>query len=107
MGALDDGRRLPPDRWTRRDRGGDHRRRFRLFRPDLSLNGAADLLGVVATILIAWLILFAFPEAASREIGVYLALISAMAVAGGAGDYPTLRGAPLFPPTDGDERRVD
>jgi hypothetical protein len=80
--------------------------RFGLFRPDLSLMGAADLLGVVATILIAWLILFDFPEAASREMGVFLALISAMAVAGGAGDYATLRGAPLFPPTDGDEQRA-
>jgi hypothetical protein len=80
--------------------------RFGLFRPDLSLNGAADLLGVVATILVAWLILFDFPEAASREIGVFLALISAMAVMGGAGDYATLRGASMFPPTDGDERRM-
>jgi hypothetical protein len=79
--------------------------RFGLFRPDLSLNGAADLLGIIATILIAWLILFDFPEAASREIGVFLALISAMAVAGGAGDYATLRGAPLFPPADGDKQR--
>jgi hypothetical protein len=60
----------------------------------------------VATILIAWLILLDFPEAAGREIGVFLALISAMAVAGGAGDYGTLRGAPLFPPTGGDERNA-
>jgi hypothetical protein len=80
--------------------------RFGLFRPDVSLNGAADLFGVVATILIAWLILFDFPEAASREIGVFLALISATAIAGGAGDYAPLRGAPLFPPTDGDEQRA-
>lgn len=71
--------------------------RFGLFRPDLSLGGAADLLGVLATLLLAWLILFDFPEGASREIGVFLALIAAMAVAGGAGDYRTLRGAPLFP----------
>jgi len=71
--------------------------RFGLFRPDLSLSGAADLLGVVATILLAWLVIFDFPEGTSREIGVFLALIGAMAVAGGAGDYATLRGAPLFP----------
>lgn len=77
--------------------------RFGLFRPDLSLNGAADLLGVVATVLVAWLILFDFPEGASREIGVFLALVAAMAIAGGAGDYRTLRGAPLFPPTADDE----
>jgi hypothetical protein len=73
--------------------------RFGLFRPDLSLSGAADLLGVVATVLLAWLVIFDFPEGASREIGVFLALIAAMAVAGGAGDYATLRGAPLFPRT--------
>jgi hypothetical protein len=79
--------------------------RFGVFRPDMSLNGAADLLGVVATILLAWLVLFDFPQGADREIGVYLALVSAIAVMGGAGDYGTLRGAPLFPPTDVDERR--
>jgi hypothetical protein len=73
--------------------------RFGLFRPDLSLSGAADLLGVVATVLLAWLVIFDFPEGASREIGVFLALIGAMAVACGAGDYATLRGAPLFPKT--------
>ena len=73
--------------------------RFGLFRPDLSLSGAADLLGVVATALLAWLVIFDFPKSASREIGVFLALIGAMAVACGAGDYATLRGAPLFPRT--------
>jgi hypothetical protein len=72
---------------------------FGLFRPDLSLRGAADLLGVVTTALLAWLVIFDFPKGASREIGVFLALIGAMAVAGGAGDYATLRGAPLFPKT--------
>ena len=73
--------------------------RFGLFRPDVSLRGAADLLGVVATVLLTWLIFFDFPEGAGREIGVFLALIGAMAVACGAGDYATLRGAPLFPKT--------
>jgi drug/metabolite transporter (DMT)-like permease len=57
------------------------------------------LLGVVATVLLAWLVIFDFPDGTSREIGVFLALIGAMAVAGGAGDYATLRGAPLFPKT--------
>jgi hypothetical protein len=76
--------------------------RFGLFRPDVSLNGATDLLGVVATILVAWLILFDFPSGAGREIGVYLALVAAIAIAGGAGDYSTLRGAPLFPRIDRD-----
>jgi hypothetical protein len=80
--------------------------RFGLSRPDMSLIGATDLLGVVSTVLIGWLIGFDFPEGAGREIGVFLALIAAGLVAGGAGDYSTLRGAPLFPPTDGDERRA-
>jgi hypothetical protein len=78
--------------------------RFGLFRPDLSLNGAADLLGLVAIVLVAWLILFDFPSGASREAGVFLALIAALAIAGGAGDYSTLRGAPLFPRIDAGER---
>jgi hypothetical protein len=73
--------------------------RFGLFRPDMSLNGAADLLGLVATALLAWVLLFDFPSGAAREIGAFMALIGAMAVAGGAGDYATLRGAPLFPKT--------
>lgn len=80
--------------------------RYGLFRPDLSMNGAADLLGLVATILLAWLILFDFPSGASREVGVFLALVGAIAIAGGAGDYSTLRGAPLFPRIDADTRRA-
>ncbi len=47
--------------------------RLGLFRPDLSLSGAADLLGLVATVLLTWLVTFDFPEGASREIGVFLA----------------------------------
>ena len=73
--------------------------RVGVFRPDLSLSAAADLLGLVATVLLIWLVIFDFPDGASREIGVFLALIGAMAVAGGAGDYAPLRGAPLFPKT--------
>ena len=74
--------------------------RFGFFRPDVSLNGAADLFGVVATLLLAWLLVFDFPSDAGRESGAFLALIGAMAIAGGAGDYSTLRGAPLFPRLD-------
>jgi hypothetical protein len=80
--------------------------RYGLFRPDLSLNGAADLLGLVATILLVWLILFDFPSGASREVGVFLALVAAIAIACGAGDYSTLRGAPLFPRIDAGKRRT-
>jgi hypothetical protein len=78
--------------------------RFGLFRADVSANGAADLLGVVATIVVAYF-LFDFPSGASREIGVFLALVATIAIAGGAGDYSTLRGAPLFPRIDEGERR--
>jgi hypothetical protein len=81
------------------------RGRFGLFRPDLSVNGAADLLGVVTTISVAWLILFDFPSGASREIGLFLALVATIAIPGGAGDYSPLRGAPLFPRIDADKRR--
>ena len=79
--------------------------RYGLFRADVSVNGAADLLGVVSTILLAWLVLFDFPSGASREVGVFLALVAAIAIAGGVGDYSTLRGAPLFPRIDVDKHR--
>jgi len=78
--------------------------RYGLFRPDLSMKGAADLLGVVTTILLTWLIIFDFPSGASRELGVFLALLAAVAIAGGVGDYSPLRGAPLFPRIDAEER---
>jgi hypothetical protein len=71
--------------------------RFGLFRPDLTLIGATDLLGLVATVLIGWLLIFDFPDGAGREIGAFLALIGAITIAGGAGDYRPLRGAPWFP----------
>jgi hypothetical protein len=77
--------------------------RYGLFRPDLSMNGAADLLSVVATILLLWLILFDFPTGAGQEVGVFLALAATIAIAAGVGDYSTLRGAPLFPRIDTDE----
>src|SRR5688572_30793690 len=38
--------------------------RIGLFRPDLSVNGAADLLGVVSTVLLTWLVFFDFPPGA-------------------------------------------
>jgi len=71
--------------------------RFGLFRPDLTLIGATDLLGLVATVLMWWLLIFDFPAGADREIGAFLALIAAMTIAGGAGDYRVLRGASWFP----------
>lgn len=79
--------------------------RFGLFRADMSVNGAADLLGVVATIVVAYFLLD-FPADASRQIGAFLALVATIAIAGGAGDYSSLRGAPLFPRIDTGERQA-
>jgi len=71
--------------------------RIGVFRPDLTLIGATDLLGLVATVLIGWLLIFDFPAGAGREIGAFLALIGAMTIAGGTGDYRPLHGASWFP----------
>jgi len=68
--------------------------RFGFFRPDLSFNGMTDIFGVMAGVLLAWLLLFDFPSGADREAGVYLALAGAVAVATGAGDF---RIRSLFP----------
>ena len=48
-------------------------------------------------LLLAWLI-FDFPEHATREPGVFVALISAGVTAFAVADYRPLRGAPWFPP---------
>lgn len=66
--------------------------RIGLFRPDLTLIGATDLLGLVAIGLIGWLLIFDFPSDADRGIGAFLALIAAVTIACGAGDYRPLRG---------------
>jgi hypothetical protein len=71
--------------------------RLGVFRPDVTLIGATDLLGVVATVLIGWFLIFDFPAGADRGIGAFLALIATVTIAGGAGDYRPLRGAPWFP----------
>ena len=68
--------------------------RFGFFRRDLSLNGATDILGLTAGTLLAWLIVFDWPSGASRQAGVYLALVAAAAIATGAGDF---RVTSLFP----------
>lgn len=67
-------------------------------RPDLSLIAATDLLNTTSMLLLAWLIPFDFPERATRQPGVFLALISAAATAFAVADYRPLRGAPWFPP---------
>jgi hypothetical protein len=74
--------------------------RFGFFRPDLSFNGMTDIFGVMAGTLIAWLILFDFPSGADQEIGVYLALVGAAAVATGAGDFRVKSMFPKIPSSD-------
>jgi hypothetical protein len=74
--------------------------RFGFFRPDLSFNGMTDIFGVMAATLIAWLLLFDFPSGADREVGVYLALVGAVAVATGAGDFRIKSLFPRIPDTD-------
>jgi hypothetical protein len=71
--------------------------RLGLFRPDLTLMGATDLLALVAFVLIGWLLVFDFPADSDRQIGAFLALIASITIAGGAGDYRPLRGASWFP----------
>jgi hypothetical protein len=71
--------------------------RIGLFRPDVSLRGAADLLSIASTLLIGWLILFDFPPNATVEPGAFLALLLAFTTSCGAADWSVLRGAPLFP----------
>ena len=74
--------------------------RWGLFRADVSLNGAADLLGIVAIVLIAWLLIFDFPDGSSRGAGVFVALAASMLISGAAGDYGVMRGASWFPRLD-------
>lgn len=81
--------------------------RLGLFRPDVSVNGAADLLGVVATLLLAWLLIFDFPAGADPAIGAFLALIAAIAIMSGAGDYSVLRRGSRPNPAAQDVERPD
>jgi hypothetical protein len=71
--------------------------RIGVFRPDVTLIGATDLLGVVAIVLITWLLIFDFPAGADRGVGAFLALVAAITISASAGDYRPLRGAPWFP----------
>lgn len=72
--------------------------RFGFFRPDLSFNGMTDIFGVVAGILLAWLILFDLPSGTDPRLGVYLALVGAILIATGAGDF---RVKSVFPKATG------
>ncbi len=72
--------------------------RFGFFRADLSFNGMTDIFGVVLALLVGSLLLFEFPATASRDTGAYLALLGAITVATGAGDF---RVKSLFPALPG------
>jgi hypothetical protein len=69
--------------------------RFGLFRPDVSLRGGADLLGVASSTVLACVVLFDLPGATGY--GALVALVAAIAVVMLSGDYRVLRGAPAFP----------
>ncbi len=58
------------------------------------------IFGVVLGVLIVWFISFDFPSGASREVGVYLALAGAAAVATGAGDFRVTSWFPRLPHSD-------
>jgi hypothetical protein len=79
--------------------------RYGLFRPDMSMNGATDLLGLTATIVLIWTIFFDLPSGAETEVGAFLSLIASLAITCGAGDYSTLRGASWFPRIGDNARR--
>lgn len=68
-----------------------------LNRPDVSIIGATDGLGVITTATLAWLLFYSLPPHAIRQPALILALISAAAAAFAAADYRPLRGAPWFP----------
>jgi hypothetical protein len=74
--------------------------RFGFFRPDLSLNATADIVAVIAATLVGWLVLFDWPSGASREAGVYLALVGAAVIATGAGDFRVRSVFPKLPEGD-------
>jgi hypothetical protein len=74
--------------------------RFGFFRPDLSFNAMTDIFGVMLGVLIGWLMVFDIPSGASREVGVYLALLGAALVATGAGDFRITSVFPRVPPPD-------
>ena len=50
----------------------------------VTMDGAAAVLGGVATVVLLWLIIFDFPEGADRGIGLFLALIASGAIFYGA-----------------------
>jgi hypothetical protein len=76
--------------------------RYGFFRPDVSLNGATDMLAVAAAVALGWLLLFDFPADTTPSAGVYVALAAAIVTACGAGDFKVKA---LFPKPPEHERR--
>src|SRR5688500_15024577 len=62
--------------------------RIGLFRPDASLRGGADVLGVASSIVLACVVLFDLPG--DSAYGALVALIGAVAVMAFSGDYRVL-----------------
>jgi drug/metabolite transporter (DMT)-like permease len=75
---------------------------YGIGRADVSLIGATDLLNTTAILLLAWLI-FDFPEHATRQAGVYGALVLVTITGLAVADYRPLRGAPWFAPINSSE----
>jgi hypothetical protein len=71
--------------------------RFGFFRPDVSLNGAADMVNVVVSVVLIWLVAFDWQSGDSRRIGVWLALAASLAIATGAGDFKIRSLFPAMP----------
>lgn len=75
---------------------------YGIGRADVSLIGATDLLNTTAIVLLVWLI-FDFPENATRQAGVYGALVLVTITGFAVADYRPLRGAPWFAPIGTEE----
>jgi hypothetical protein len=51
--------------------------------PGVTRNGATALLGIIALVLVLWLVIFDFPEGADRGIGILLSVVATGAIAYG------------------------
>jgi drug/metabolite transporter (DMT)-like permease len=52
--------------------------------PGVTMNGASAVLGMVATLLVLWLLIFDFPDGFDRKIGIFLSLIAVAGIAFGS-----------------------
>lgn len=71
--------------------------RIGLFRPDVSVGGAADVLSVATAAAIGAFLLAGLPEGAEASAGAFVAIIAATVTACACADWRVLRGAPVFP----------